>query len=146
MSWPPRTGVVLRPSQSERLVYLKNGFTYYHQIFQGHPHPSDIQMHWMWRHELLPIGSYREKNRRKWHIRWLRVECLKNNFGEDHQILQWRPCRPTFYNHSGYDVVSYFRMAANRINVFSLGHIWVLKSLIQGLHFLNRNLLDIFAP
>ena len=31
-----------RPSQSERLVYLKNGSTY-HQILRGHPSQSSLQ-------------------------------------------------------------------------------------------------------
>ena len=63
---------------------------------------------------------------------------------------------------TGNDVIGYFRSVANRTNMFilvsSLGRDFsiivqpmlkkftVLKTVIQGLHFFMRNMLDIFAP
>ena len=65
----------------------------------------------------------------------------------------------SLYIWTGNDVTSYFRSAANRIDVLILGHVWIvvsqsrfnrfqksLETVVQGLHFLLCNLLDIFAP
>ena len=50
-------------------------------------HIDRLQQHRICHHKLLPVGSYREKNGGKCHIRRFRVEFLQNGLGKNHEIL-----------------------------------------------------------
>ena len=76
----PPSLIVVRPAQSERLVYLENLES---PNFTGHPYRPALQPDRI-RHQLLPVGIYRSlKNGRKCCIRRLWVKFLENGISED---------------------------------------------------------------
>ena len=82
-----RSASFVRPSQSERLVYLKNGW---HRITKFH---TDINTDPLYSQTGYNVTSYfhsqkiARKNCRKCRLRWLRVEFLENGISEDQKIL-----------------------------------------------------------
>ena len=47
-------------------------FNHTHQMLYWHPGWPDVQQHWIWHHELLPIGIYRSsKSDRKYSRLWI---------------------------------------------------------------------------
>ena len=73
--------------------------------------PSGLQPHWIWRHYILPVGSYRRsKKGRKWRLRRLRFYISRAPFGiESPSFTETsKPTCPTFAL-TGYDVTNYFQ-------------------------------------
>ena len=55
-----------------------------------HPHRRRLQSHQIWRYWLIPVGSYREKKRRKCRQRRHCVELHENGLSDDRKRLHHR--------------------------------------------------------
>ena len=61
--------------------------TYNHPNWHIHPYPRFEQPYRIWRHRLLPVGSYRiSKNGQKYCLIRIQVEFLEKGLSDDHQI------------------------------------------------------------
>ena len=101
-----RRSFVVCSSQGERLVYLKNGLIeFYGQIQSSILYkPRRIL-----RHQLLPVGSFREKKLSKMPPPMAFGEFLQNGLSEDHKMLL--TCREHSASQT-YNVTSCFPKAA----------------------------------